>query len=685
MKSSKKRKSKRNITEKHRGNTKKLIGGAKFTLQNGDLYEGDFEDGKIHGNGKMTFQNGNVYVGEWANNAISGIGVMTYANGAVYHGIWKNSCYNGEGKMTYTDGAVYYGDWVNDKKHGKGVMTYANGAVYDGEWENDRHDGDGKMTYVGDPKYAVFRGHWKNDKKNRGEMKYTNGDVYDGEWKENMHDGEGVMVYKDGTVYTGGWKDNVCNGFGKLVFPNGGSSEGNFKDDEMDGEGKMIFADGGSYTGSLKRGDMDGYGILIYPSGDTYTGQFYQGFIHGLGEMIISSSYFGDIWIGTVYKGMWNDDKQHGIGTMTFSDGRTFKGLWRYGVPTFNLEEYEYQLTGNWEGITWFDLGPRPLPQGVAYEVHNAAYTMFAGGFWNSFYGVIAGKPGDELYIPDDFYTNMSTVEMRNYVEPQFVEWINQNDTDYKIEDKAIKTQELSQIFNKLLLAFEICNNPDHKIMMGRSIDWVKKQKPYFVDLYVSLFIEDNIRAYEFNQNHPLADRISCPKGIVERFVMTINNTIESLFVSAGALSSDNQIILEEYNKKFQDTPYFTLFNIFKHITYPINNNFNSHLKQEWAEGGWKKIMNEGDVSWGHMNPEEKKQNYIKYMIFKYEEAGIDYIGLEADIVAEINDSNMYNYIFEREDDDAPTFGGRRYSRQRKKEKKRKKKVTHKLIKKYKK
>ena len=69
------------------------------------MYNGEWKDGKHHGKGKMTYANGDVYDGEWE-----------------------------DGKMTYADGVVYNGEWKDGKKH-VGKMTYANGDVYDGEWK----------------------------------------------------------------------------------------------------------------------------------------------------------------------------------------------------------------------------------------------------------------------------------------------------------------------------------------------------------------------------------------------------------------------------------------------------------------------------------------------------------------------------------------------------------------------
>jgi len=41
-------------------------------MANGDRYEGEYDNGRIHGEGILTRQNGEKYIGEWRNDQISG-------------------------------------------------------------------------------------------------------------------------------------------------------------------------------------------------------------------------------------------------------------------------------------------------------------------------------------------------------------------------------------------------------------------------------------------------------------------------------------------------------------------------------------------------------------------------------------------------------------------------------------
>ena len=66
-----------------------------MTYKNHSVYEGNFVDGKFHGKGKITYPDGDMYQGNFEN----GYGI---------------------GKMTYTDGNTYEENFVGDKLHKHG-------------------------------------------------------------------------------------------------------------------------------------------------------------------------------------------------------------------------------------------------------------------------------------------------------------------------------------------------------------------------------------------------------------------------------------------------------------------------------------------------------------------------------------------------------------------------------------
>ena len=57
-----------------------------FKCANGDVYVGDWEDGKQHGLGTYKFVNGDVHVGDWEDGKQHGHGTYKYVNGDVYVG-----------------------------------------------------------------------------------------------------------------------------------------------------------------------------------------------------------------------------------------------------------------------------------------------------------------------------------------------------------------------------------------------------------------------------------------------------------------------------------------------------------------------------------------------------------------------------------------------------------------------
>jgi len=71
-----------------------------MTYGSGDIYEGEFENGKEHGNGTFRWKNGNVYEGEFVESKRHGWGKMVWASGNTYEGQWVEG--KKQGKVSYT-------------------------------------------------------------------------------------------------------------------------------------------------------------------------------------------------------------------------------------------------------------------------------------------------------------------------------------------------------------------------------------------------------------------------------------------------------------------------------------------------------------------------------------------------------------------------------------------------------
>ena len=51
-------------------------------------------------------------------------------NGDVYKGEWKNGKKSGKGIFTWNSGNIYEGNWINGKRTGNGVMAMSNGEKW---------------------------------------------------------------------------------------------------------------------------------------------------------------------------------------------------------------------------------------------------------------------------------------------------------------------------------------------------------------------------------------------------------------------------------------------------------------------------------------------------------------------------------------------------------------------------
>ena len=83
------------------------------TFDNGDVYTGEFLDGKKHGKGVLKTLSNRTYEGGWENDLPHGYGVNTFPNGKVYKGEYKKGRPFGDGQWTYSDGSTYTGKWIN--------------------------------------------------------------------------------------------------------------------------------------------------------------------------------------------------------------------------------------------------------------------------------------------------------------------------------------------------------------------------------------------------------------------------------------------------------------------------------------------------------------------------------------------------------------------------------------------
>nr|CAD7196151.1 unnamed protein product [Timema douglasi] len=73
-------------------------------------YEGERNDSnQRHGQGRALLPNGDVYEGQYRNGKRHGGGLYVFRGGARYEGQWKKGVKHGEGKFHYPDGSWYEG------------------------------------------------------------------------------------------------------------------------------------------------------------------------------------------------------------------------------------------------------------------------------------------------------------------------------------------------------------------------------------------------------------------------------------------------------------------------------------------------------------------------------------------------------------------------------------------------
>ncbi|XP_066927004.1 radial spoke head 1 homolog isoform X2 [Clytia hemisphaerica] len=168
-------------------------------------YEGTRNDREErHGRGKAILPNGDVYEGEYENGKRHGYGVYTFVSGAKYLGHYVHGRKDGSGKLHNEDGSFYDGNWTNGMKCGKGVNCYSNGDRYQGDWFHNKRHGHGKY-----------------------EFKKT-GSVYDGRWVDGHWHGIGELIHQNHR-YVGTFDQGLPTGKGKYIFNSGIAQHGYFE------------------------------------------------------------------------------------------------------------------------------------------------------------------------------------------------------------------------------------------------------------------------------------------------------------------------------------------------------------------------------------------------------------------------------------------------------------------------
>ena len=248
--------------------------------------------------GEFIFADGSSYVGELAQEKPDGFGKRKFLNGDIYEGDFRNGRQSGEGTMVYRGNASlrrYEGAWAADKRHGRGALEYSNGAIRWGLWTNDSFERgsledesgvvytgiwQGDVLISGTAQWAdgsSFTGIWENGTYKDGTLVNAQGDRYVGLFRSTQYQGLGSLERRNGEVYVGQFEDSLYHGVGRLEFADGITRSGQFKDGMLNGQGKQVDPSGVEYLGSWMNGRRHGGGVLSFADGSRFEGEFQNG------------------------------------------------------------------------------------------------------------------------------------------------------------------------------------------------------------------------------------------------------------------------------------------------------------------------------------------------------------------------------------------------------------------------
>ncbi|CAE7937539.1 RSP1, partial [Symbiodinium sp. KB8] len=100
--------------------------------------------GKPDGEGVMCYADGgDLYRGQWVQGKKHGQGAQYYCSGDSYQGEYQNHKKHGQGIYRYADGDCHEGQYLEGRKHGSGLYWYSDGRVLVSNYDHDQQSGPG--------------------------------------------------------------------------------------------------------------------------------------------------------------------------------------------------------------------------------------------------------------------------------------------------------------------------------------------------------------------------------------------------------------------------------------------------------------------------------------------------------------------------------------------------------------
>ena len=162
-----------------------IAGQGVYVFPDGNVYSGDFKNGKRHGFGECYFAGGAHYKGRWQNDMPDGNGTMTEADGKQKTGLWSR------GALVAAEGTLSVWPKENARKNTGCISGNCENGIGTYVFED-------KSRYVGSFRAGLPHG--------QGKVFYTNGQVYEGRLEKGMLHGKGTMTSRDGRVIAGYWE-----------------------------------------------------------------------------------------------------------------------------------------------------------------------------------------------------------------------------------------------------------------------------------------------------------------------------------------------------------------------------------------------------------------------------------------------------------------------------------------------
>ena len=237
-------------------------GGVKGTLLHGKgeyvakafRYDGEFSEGVKQGRGVYRWENGNRYEGPFEDDRPNGIGKYFFANGDKYDGEVKAGSLTGRGIYVTKDGDTLEGTFVNAKLQGIGTYRFASGDRYEGEIVQGKMHGKGRYFIKGGDR---IEGSFLDGKPaGKGTYYFTNGDRYEGDIQGADLSGQGAYFYASGMKYEGEMRQGHPQGKGVFWFTDGTRFEGVFENGLAKAKGELVKPDGSKGAAEIVEGKV---------------------------------------------------------------------------------------------------------------------------------------------------------------------------------------------------------------------------------------------------------------------------------------------------------------------------------------------------------------------------------------------------------------------------------------------